>query len=470
LVLKARAELERRKRRRRTEPLLDFVHDITPRWEPPHHLKAICDLFERAETEEVRALVSVPPQHGKTETILHGAAQLLLRHPHKTVGYVSYAADFAHSKSRLARDYALKAGVELRSDSQSVSEWRTMQNGGFLATGVGGPFTGHGIQLLIIDDPHKNRVEADSPVMRAHVRGWATSTAFSRVHPGSSIIIVHTRWHEDDLIGSLSKEKRRDGSPAWEVVNLPAVGEDGTPLWPSQRPLSFIERQEDTLGPFDFSALYMGAPRPRGDALFKDVHFYEALPGSYRVGIGLDLAYSAKTHSDYSVAWVMAESGGVYYVLDVKRAQAPIREFAKTLRQLKTTYPHARMRWLTGGNELQLAEYLGNEEGLAIEAVAAKGDKFTRAQPLSTDWNQGRVLLPHTVRRDATGTILSTASPTWVAPLVEELGTFTGVHDRHDDQVDAAVAARTILGEATAPAPPVDALITSNFDEATFGM
>jgi phage terminase large subunit-like protein len=468
VVLQAQAELERRKRRRRTEPLLDFVHDVTPRWEPPVHLKAICDLFERAEHEEVRALVSVPPQHGKTETILHGAAQLLLRHPRKTVGYVSYAADFAHSKSRLARDYALRAGVELRADSQSVAEWRTTENGGMIATGVGGPFTGHGIQLLVIDDPHKNRIEADSPVMREHVRGWASSTAFTRVHPGGSVIVVHTRWHPDDLIGSLSKQTRRDGSPSWEVINLPAIDTEGRPLWPSQRPVSFIEQQEDALGVYDFASLYLGAPRPRGDALFQGGNFYARLPDGCRYAIGVDFAYTAKTHADYSVAVVLAEKDDAFYVVEVRRAQVRAPDFASTLRDLNASYPGAPMFAYTGGQESGILDFL-DREGVRIKGEPAPADKFNRAQATSAAWNRGKVFLPRHVRTSPEGEVLESSMPTWATAFVTELGAFTGVSDKNDDQVDALVAAHdTLVRQRPHESPPEDALVTYDFESSPF--
>jgi hypothetical protein len=164
----------------------------------------LLDAFERIDRgESVRVLVSVPPRHAKTETLLHGFAWLLARHPQWAIGYGSYAAEIAYSKSRQARDYARAAGVELRDDSSAVHEWRTRDGGGMLATGRGGPLTGHGVQLLAIDDPFKNRQEADSPTLRAQCWGWYTSTARTRLEPGGSIIITHTRWHPDDLIGRL---------------------------------------------------------------------------------------------------------------------------------------------------------------------------------------------------------------------------------------------------------------------------
>lgn len=423
--------------------LLEFIPCVTPRWEKPTHLARIVDLFARAEHEEVRALVSVPPQHGKTETILHGCAWLLSRHPDWPIGYTSYSAQFAHSKSRLARDYALRAGVKLREDSGSVREWRTKDGGGMLADGIGGTLTGHGLKVLVVDDPHKNREEAESSVMREKVQDFAKSTAFTRVHPGGSIIVVHTRWHEDDLIGRLSQERREDGRPAWEVINLPALDERGEPLWPQQRPKSFLENQRRSLGAYEWWALYMGQPRPRGGAVFQDVRYYDELPAKYRVGIGLDLAYSSKTHADWSVAVAIAEADGEYFVLDVRRKQAAPPAFAAELRSLAGAYPGARMLWYTSTTEKGLADLLREQSGFPVTGTLAKADKFVRAQPVAAAWNTGKVHLPR--------------QAPWLPAFLSEVCSFTGAGDRHDDQVDALAAAfdvaRPIAPIAPAPAP-----------------
>ena len=149
--------------------------------------------------------MSVPPRHSKTETILHSIAWLLEQDPQRSIGYVSYADAIARSKSRLARDYARAAGVALRQDADSLQEWRTAANGGVLATGVMGPLTGQGVNVLFVDDPIKNRQEAESFLIRQRTHEWFTSTATTRVEPNGSIVVCHTRWHADDLIGRLEK-------------------------------------------------------------------------------------------------------------------------------------------------------------------------------------------------------------------------------------------------------------------------
>jgi hypothetical protein len=250
----------------RSLPLRDFVPRITPAFTAPDHLGPLLSAFDRVERSAVRACVSVPPRHSKTETVLHGIARLLARHPEWTIAYVSYAADIARSKSKQIRDYALSAGVELRQDSKASHEWRTPQGGGVLATGVGGPLTGHGVRLLVVDDPFKNRQDADSALIRERTFQWFTSTAMTRVEPGGSALIVHTRWHRDDLIGRLS----RDEETEWEIVSLPAIDAEGRALWPERWPISELERKRAEVGEYDWDSLFQQSPKARKGLVYPE--------------------------------------------------------------------------------------------------------------------------------------------------------------------------------------------------------
>lgn len=426
-------------------PLLDFIPTLNPRYERPEHLKALVDLFERMETEAVFALVSVPPQFAKTETILAGLARLIGRQPWRTNAYVSYAADLAYRKSRTCRDYASAAGVQMRDDVQSVKQWSTVQGGGLLATGIGGPLTGSPVNgVLVIDDPHKNRQEAESALIRQRNKDWYTSTARSRVHPGASILVVHTRWHVDDMIGELSREtdEMPDGTtkPTWDIVNLPAVLPSGEPLW-HRRPIAFLEKARQA-SEYDWWSLYMGSPRPRGTSVFRGARFYDELPNRYRVGKGVDLAYTAKTRADWSCAIVLLQGGkdekdrDLFYVAEVRRAQCEVPEFARELAALNIGYPIGSWHWFCSTTERGVAQVV-TADGVQVDPVLATADKFVRAQSVAAAWNEGRVLVP----RDAP----------WLKAFVDELGAFTGVGDRHDDQcvaegtlVDTPVGARPI--------------------------
>jgi len=420
--------------------LLDFVPRLSPRYERPDHLAPVAELFERIERgEEVYAVVSIPPRHGKTELLLHVIAWLLARHPEWTIGYSTYGADLARSKSRFARDYARRAGVELARDSAALHEWRTPAGGGLLAAGVGGPLTGHGLQLGIVDDPHKNRAEAESKTVRDHVFDWFTSTFATRLEPGASAIVNMARWHEDDLAGRLAAETEHE----WQIVNLPAIDEAGRALWGSRWPVEKLERRKRLVGKYDWSSLYQGRPRPRGGAVFEGVHFYDAPPATgYREAIGVDLAYSKKTAADFSVVIVVARCGDLYYVLDVIRVQAKAPAFADRLAVVRAARPWAPCRWYCTGAEIGVADLVNAaHKRIRIEAVTTTADKFVRAQPTAALWNAGQVLVP----REAP----------WLNDFISEVVGFTGLDDDHDDQVDALAAAVDALPDLPASAGTV---------------
>lgn len=421
-----------------TGSLAEFVPRISPRFKSPGHLWRFVEMLERAEREAVRGLVSVPRRHGKTELILHASARILARRPELTIGYASYSGEFAQAKSRLARDYARRAQVRLRDDSRSAREWRTTDGGGFLAGGIGGAWTGHGLDILFVDDPHKNRTEAESLQRRNTVDDWFVSAGISSLEPGGSAFVVHVRWHEDDLIGRLSD----DSEVAWEILNLPAINDGtdpgrhlGAPLWPERWPLEALQSRRAEVGEYEWASLFQGRPRPRGASVFKgDVHFYDKLPEwGYRVAIGVDLAYTAKTTSDWSVALVLLESEGNYYVVNVVRLQGPPPAFADRVQPLVERYPGANWRWRASGTELGVVSLLKEAPyELPLAAEPIRGDKFVLSQPCAAAWNDGKILLPSEKAAEHLPNGVD-----WVEPLISEVKSFSGQNDRHDDQIDA---------------------------------
>jgi hypothetical protein len=447
----ARAELERRQRRRAALPLLDFIPALTPKWRRPDHLEPLADLFERLEFEEVRALCSVPPRHGKTETILHGIARFLRRHPEKTVAYVSYGAGPSLAKSIIARDYAIAAGVVLRGDQSAAGQWRTPQGGGLLATSIEGQITSYGCDVLVIDDPHKDRESAESELERNRVYNWYDATAKSRVHPGGAIIVNHTRWHFDDLYGRLSKLKKKDGSPLFsDQINLPAICIDpqndplgrklGEALWPAERSLEWLE--EHQRDPYNWWSLWQGSPRPRGLGLFRGAQYFEHNPTEYSVALGVDCAYSTKTKADWCVAVVMLRVGhgldARYYIVELLRKHVDIGQWGLEVEALRRRWHNAPARWYVGGQE----EAVDGLLPWSIEVLKATTDKYTRALPFSCAWN-GVEADPDNGIVGAAPCVFVKQDQHWTNEFVAELNAFP--MGAKDDQVDAAVAAYDLL-------------------------
>jgi len=426
--LEVRAEI-------RAERLGDFIPRTTPRWSRPDHLAKLLDLLERiARGERVYACVSVPPRHGKTETLLHAIAWLLRRAPADTLAYVSYAAKVAESKSDLARGYARNAGVVLREDRGALAEWRTPDGGGVLATGIGGPLTSQGCRVAIVDDPFKNRQDAESALIRQRAWDWFTSTLWTRIEPGGSCIVCHTRWHEDDLIGRLTRGGEMPGV-TWEVVNLPAVTVDAEgdehALWPERWPLSELAVKR-AANEYDWASLFQGQPRARGGEVFRaPARYVDPMLAGARKVLAVDPAGTESTRSDWTVAVALAVRGsGVTLaadVVDVLRLRAETGTAAAELARFQQRHGGAPLHIEASRDGKAIARTLRQiNPRLLLTETPARGDKFVRSQPVATAWNEGRVRVPSS----------GTAHP-WVGPFLETVLRFTGVSDAHDDDVDA---------------------------------
>ena len=191
-----------------------------------------------------------------------------------------------------------------------------------VTAGVGGPITGKGADILIIDDPVKNAEEANSQTYRDKTWEWYQSTAYTRLEPKGAIILIMTRWHEDDLAGRLLKHMQNGTGEKWEVINLPAIAEEndllgrkpGEPLWPERYDLKELNRIKDTTGSYWWSALYQQRPQPPEGGLLKRswIKYYQPheLPHLEELDIyqAWDLAISTKETADYTVCTTVGVS------------------------------------------------------------------------------------------------------------------------------------------------------------------
>ena len=423
-------------------PLLDFVPTVTPRFSRPEHLSAIVPYLEAIHESPQYVTLSAPPRHGKSELLFHFMARFIAKYPEKNVAFCSYSAKFAERKSIQVRDICRRAGVALDKDNASRGTWRTQAGGYFFARGPGGDLTGEGIHLLVCDDPYRSRAEAESGTIRDNIYDWWTSVAMTRLEPGASVVCSHTRWHMDDLTGKLTEEQ------GWPNISIPAIlypypdkepGPDNPPsaLWPQRYTLDDLARRRKTVGEYDWASMFMCSPRPRGGALFgntttyTDEDFKEVKIVKYVVGI--DLAYTSKTYSDFSVAVVLAiDENGNAYVVNMRRKQCKAKDFAGELSQLRLAYKNPQIIWFVGGQEKAIAEFFRNSCGVPVKDIPAKEDKFIRAQAAAAAWNSGRILVP------------ADHKP-WMDAFLSEVMGFTGIDDTHDDIVDALAAAYHVL-------------------------
>jgi predicted phage terminase large subunit-like protein len=416
---------------------------LSPEYDSPRHLSPLTSQLERALREAVRFLFSVPPQHAKTSTLASGIVWTMLRDPTRSHIYVTYQTKRTREVSILTRKLAERAGLR---PEGTQDLWRLPEGGQISFTSFEGQLGGTPASgLIVVDDPHKNRGEAESSIVREHVWSEFKSSVMTRMHNTTSVIVVHTRWTLDDLIARLEKQPDPldPERKLWTYKNLPAINDAGELLWPEHKSHRLIEEAR-ARGEYDWWSLYMGEPRPPGGTVFRDVQYYDELPKTYRVAFGLDLAYTATARSDYSCAVVLAESGGNYYVLDVKRDRCAPYEFAPKLREIHAMYPGAQGLWHTSSTETGTADLMRKEMGFHVRSEIAKGKGYQRAQPVAAAWNAregkpGRVFLP----RDKP----------WVSEFVTEILNFTGDERQHDDQVVALASAFTQLGSTAIDIP-----------------
>jgi predicted phage terminase large subunit-like protein len=356
-----------------------------------------------------------------------------------TCAYSSYSHEQATSKSRVTRDLAEMAGVQLNTDMANLSEWRTMDGGGLLSGGAGSGLTGKGVSgLMVVDDPIKDRVEANSKTIRDQRWDWFKDVVMTRLE-GASVIVIHTRWHPDDMIGRISRDM-----PEFEIVNLPALAEEDDPLgrefgaalWPSQYDADYLGKLRKTVGAFTFDSLYQGRPRPRGAMVFGMAHYYDPKLVDFtgcKVGIGADPAASEKTSADYSAAiagrFTGSEEDRKLYITEVYRQQVQVPQFVSDLRAMQSRNDDCSAAVEGAGIGKPVISVLrAVDRHIRIHESPTKGDKFQRAQGVAAAWNDGRVLVPLTP--------FGEEPPPWLKDFLDEVAEFTGVNDEHDDQVD----------------------------------
>lgn len=438
-----------------------------PRYQWYRHCEALADALEDVAADRCRRLmVFMPPRHGKSELVSRMfSAYYLLRHPERWVGLNSYAAELAYSLSRAARSVYRDAGGAVRADSSAVHHWETASGGGMWAAGVGGPITGKGFDLGIIDDPLKNAEDAASAIVREKQRDWYASTFSTREEPNGAQVVIQTRWHEEDLSGALLATERTAEHPeGWRILCLPAIADEpeperwpescefiadwrqpGAPLCPERYPIEKLRQIEERLGGYFWDALYQQRPTPRGGSFFKVncLQFADAAPAGLRCVRAWDLA-ATDGGGDWTVGVLMGvDERRRFWVLDVVRGQWAPDERDKVVRSTAQRDGHAVT--ILGPQDPGSA---GKDTALAFSRLLAgytvvtrrvTGQKTVRAEPMASQIGAGNM------------TVLRAS---WTDTLVEELRQFP--RGTNDDQVDAASDAFASLTGGHGPITPDD--------------
>jgi predicted phage terminase large subunit-like protein len=422
---------------KRMPGLLEWMPQVSAQLVSPMHLAPIAAKVERVLVEPVEFCFSVPPRHGKTTLLWHAVAWLLLQRPWMRILFAGSEQRRAEREIARARAAYVKAGGKLGEIARQ-EQWQTDAGGYVRAVGLNGPIIGDGFHVVFVDDPHRGRLEAESKTIREAVVTRFFDDVYTRQEPpspprfaGTSFVLVHTRWHVDDLIGQVTRPA--ENWRPFSYINLPYEDHEGRVLAPDMWPPDRVANHRRNAR--NWASVYMGQPTPAGGAVFEGTRLYapSEMPSGCRYAIGVDLAYTAKASADFSVAVVLARGPDErVYVVDVVRRQCRATDFLGELLDLQHAYPGAPMRWYASGTEAGAADFF-RRDGLRIHVMPPRGDKKVRALSVSDAWNQALVCLP---RSEA-----GAKAPSWVADFAEEVLGFTGAGDAHDDQVDALAAA-----------------------------
>jgi predicted phage terminase large subunit-like protein len=427
-------------------------------WLVPPHLRYISDEITKAVLSgNGRLLIMVPPRHGKSELVSKYLPSWFLGNwPNKRIILTGYNDSFASqwgAKSRAIIDqFGSTLGFEI--PGRGTASWVTDKGGGMLCRGVGGSMTGYGADLIVIDDPIKNRQMAESVTIRESMWEWYVSTLRTRLEPNGTIIGIMTRWHEDDLFGLMVKNGVEEGGDEWKVIRLPAISEDeddelgrpiGEALWPLRYNAEQLARMEKTVGPYTWNGLFQQRPSALEGNMFlrtwwkfwsDDVRNRSGQPGGLprkfdEVITSWDCTFKDTSKSDYVVGQVWGRAGASKYLLHQVRARM---NYVDTERAFLDVIAWCAQHQLSlhanyveeAANGPALMSRLSNKVP-RIVGVPPTGSKVARAAAAQPEMAAGNVFLP------------DSRIAAWVPHYIQEHSDFP--NGSHDDTVDATTQA-----------------------------
>lgn len=430
---------------------------------PAKHLMYISSVVAHAIAKgNGRIIISLPPRHGKSELITKNTPIWALEnYGQKNVILCSYggelSTDFGRAVRDLIKDNSDVLNLRIRQDAERNNNWLTDDGGSMRSVGLGGPITGRGADVLIIDDYIKEIKDALSENQRNYIWDWFVTTAYTRLEPGATVIIVATRWHHDDLIGRILKNK--PGRHPWTNIVIPAIAEvpgydpedpttweltdflgrkNGEPLFEERYPLIELEDRKATLGSFFFNALFQ--QRPESDfGQLTNRSWIKIIPSTpnldgFKVGRFWDLAVS-EDGGDYMVGTLLAYHPykDLTVILDVQRFQLSAlgveAKVAETALRDGTDIPIYIEKEPGSSGRLLVTNYANTTlRGYKVHEVPANDSKIIRTQPFLAHAEAGKVYL---VQAD------------WNEAWLTEYDDYPG--GEHDDQMDTAGIGFTTL-------------------------
>jgi predicted phage terminase large subunit-like protein len=432
--------------------LLAYCCAVDPRYIPYAWHKYLCRRLEAAIRRGCgRIMVFAPPQHGKSALIsCKLPAWVMGRHPDWPIIAASYGVDLAERNGKAVRDLigsplhrAIFPASQLDGSSTAKTDFMTTAGGQYYGTTVMGGGTGFSSKLFVVDDPFKSRAEADSEVVRERVKDWYRSVVYSRLAEDAVLVIMHTRWHEDDLAGWLMREHAHEN---WEVINLPALAlegdalgrEVGQALCPERYSEAALELKRIASGSRDWEALYMQRPVAGTGGFFKRVWLreYDSIPITIARPMNryllVDPAGSKAKRSDFTAVVVIGlNTDGRYYLLDAVRDKLNLRERAALVIRMHRKWKPHKVGYEKYGKDADIEHLTVAMEAenyrFTVHELGGQMAKEARIKRLEPDFENGRWWLPRTLPK-----ALHDGKPVDVIErfVNEEYLTFpAGVHD-----------------------------------------
>lgn len=402
-------ELEAIQRARKS--MLPFVKYTMPDYSVKWFNRSICKVLDRVASGELKkVLINVPPQHGKSQlSSRHFPAYMLGKNKDLKIALCSYQSDHARAFNRdvqriITDPFYNRVFPETKISGKNVTSsedyrrtmdyFEVVDSGGFMkTTGVGGPLTGTSVDLGIIDDPFKDRAEAESEKIREKVWNWYTDVFKTRLHNDSQQVLLFTRWHEDDLAGKILEDEPGE----WTVIKYRGLREpnDNTPddprevgeaLWPEKHSRERLEKVKEK-NPRTFASLYQQRPAPLEGSILKRDFFQviDALPlqaANAPTHFVIDTGYTAKTQNDPSAILAYKVFGNFIYFVDYIRVWAEFSELILTINKMVATVGNGKRSKVyiePKASGLSVIQFLKKETDInAIKYKLTDGDKLVR--------------------------------------------------------------------------------------------
>jgi predicted phage terminase large subunit-like protein len=430
----------------------ELVLDQLEQTPAPHHRRLMAELDAVSRGETDRLMVLMPPGSAKSTYVsVLFPAWYFSRHPRAALIMAchtdSLASHFGRRTRALVQEYGSVLEYRLSADERAANCWRTTRGGEYFGAGIRGPITGRRADLAIIDDPVKSWAEADSPMCREHAWDWYRSDLLPRLKPRGRVVLVMTRWHQDDLGGRIL-----DMEPGWTILRLPALAvlpdpmgrAEGEALWPSWEDAEALARKRAAMGERAFAALFQQNPRPPSGGLFMPdrVTLCDVAPSLTAAVRAWDLASAlpaAGKDPDWTVGLRLERDAEHRFVVtDIQRLRGTPLEVEAAIHQTAERDGAAVIIALPQdpgqAGQAQAAYLTRKLAGFVVRCSPETGAKLTRAGPVAAQIEASN---------------LSLVRAPWNRAFLEELRDFP--HGGKDDQVDALSRAFMTL---VASAPP----------------